>query len=181
MKYVGEGTAVRDTIWAEVTLCLGKLCKCWKRKFWVCCIFHHLHTQTLQRAGWSLRGVNMNVCMFWVTQGSTSTLLRATEDSRPVSSIWIGKRRAATWWGFVFLFCCFHADSTAVLAISLLLTGIERSSESLSYTSWRDSLHHQWHKPIYSDNLPFSSPKAYCPPTLLLSVPFQREQWLPAE
>lgn len=51
---LGEGTSIRDKIWAEVTLCLGKLCKCWERKFWIRCIFHYLHTQTLQEAGWSL-------------------------------------------------------------------------------------------------------------------------------
>lgn len=176
---LGEGTSVRDKIWAEVTLCLDKLCKCWERKFWIRCIFHYLHTQTLQEAGWSLW---RSECLHVLSHSRKYfRLLRATEDSSPVGTIWIRKNPTSDLvricFSLLLLSCWWHQ------LISVLLTGGEWKEKFWIYViqQMRRSFTSPVTQTTYSSNSPFSPPKTSCPSSLLLTVPFQREWLLPAE
>lgn len=111
---------------------------------------------------------------------STPILLRATEDSSPVGTIWIRKEPTSVLvricFSLLLLSCWWHRNHSWFL-FCLQEVNERRISESISYARWGDPLHHTNNL----GNSPFSSPKASCPSNMLLTAPFQREWLLPAE
>lgn len=147
---VGE-TSVRDKIWAEVTFkspCALASCTNTERENFECVAYFAICVlRPFKRLANLCEGGN--VCVLWVTQENTSALLRATEDSSPVGTIWIRRKPTSDLvricFSFPLLSCWWHSNSSWLL-FCLQEVSERRNSECISYTRWGDPLHHQWHK-----------------------------------